>query len=420
MTQPFRWTVSQIGARQHYGVPRGFLYKSELRLFYTEAWCRWGSKLLTKAGTARMRAFGKRFHPHIPPHKVVSFNTSAILTGNLLAPKAKSTEELFNFYSTQGKWFAEHVARHLSKQKLDPQVDHFFGFDSASLETLEMLNARGIFTVVDQIDPGRTEEEIVFEESRKFPGWQHTPGRIPESYFKRLDREWALADMVLVNSEWSRQALMRQGVPDAKICIVPLAYEPEAVYVRPKPPASGRLRVLWLGTVNLRKGIQYLVQAAKELVDIDVEFIIAGPIEISDEAVKNSPKNVQYLGRVTRDRTAEVYRDADVFILPTMSDGFAITQVEAMGYGLPVITTPNCGDVVTDGVDGLIVPAGDAHALAQAVAKLNGDRELLRDMSRQAIQKVGRFRLPNQSDQIEMEVRRRRPVARDVLQPLAT
>src|SRR5262245_14630906 len=228
MTRQFRWIVSQIGARQHYGVPRGFLYKSELRLFYTEAWCRWGSRIFTRFGPARVRAFAKRWHPHIPARRVVGFTPSAVLTRNLLPPKARSTEELFNFYSSQGKWFAERVARHMARQKLDPGVDHFFGFDSASLETLQMLKPRGIFTVLDQIDPGRTEEEIVFEESRKFPGWQQTPGRIPDSYFKRLDQEWALADMVLVNSEWSKSALIAQGVPESKICIVPLAYEPEA------------------------------------------------------------------------------------------------------------------------------------------------------------------------------------------------
>ena len=169
--------------------------------------------------------------------------------------------------------------------------------------------------------------------------------------------------------------------------------------------------MLWLGTVNLRKGIPYLIEAARQLAgqEVDVQIIVAGPLEISAEAIASAPPNMQFLGRVTRDRTAEVYRDADVFVLPTLSDGFAITQVEAMGNGLPVITTPNCGQVVTEGVDGLIVPAGDATALAAAIARLSADRPLLAEMSRQAILKVGNFRLPNQSDDIEAEVRRRRP-----------
>jgi glycosyltransferase involved in cell wall biosynthesis len=407
MTQRFQWTVSQIGARQHYGVPRGFVYKNQLRKFYTEVWCRWGARLLSHARSAKVRAFARRWHPHLPSHCVVSFTPSAMMWERR-KPSQGSLEALYEFYSAQGKWFAERVARHLSRQQMDPEVDHFFGFDSACLETLQMLKTRGIFTVVDQIDPGRTEEEIVYAEAQKWPGWQHLPGRIPESYFRRLGQEWDTADLVLVNSEWSKQAVIRQGVAAEKVCIVPLAYEPERVYVRPKERHDGPLRVLWLGTVNLRKGIPYLVEAARELVGGNVRFIVAGPLEISDEAVRSAPASVEFLGRVTRDRTGDAYRNADVFVLPTMSDGFAITQIEAMGYGLPVITTPNCGEVVTDGVDGLIVPAGDGKALAAAIARLDADRGLLHEMSVRAIERSGQFRLPNQCDQIDAEVRLRR------------
>jgi glycosyltransferase involved in cell wall biosynthesis len=406
MAYRFRWTVSQIGARQHYALPRGFIYKSQLRQFYTDAWCRRGARLLTKHGPRGVRAFGTRWHPHIASRKVTAFTASALMTSNLMPPAGVGTDELFDFYLRQGKWFAERVARHFGRQRIDPEQDHFFGFDSTSLETLDMLRDRGVFTVLDQIDPGRTEEEIVFEEAAKWPGWQQAPGRIPNAYFERLGREWEVAELILVNSDWSRLALMRQGVPAEKICIVPMAYEPKLVYVRPKTPAAGPLNVLWLGKVNLRKGIPYLIEAARQL--SEMRFTVAGPLEISTEAVASAPANVEFLGRITRDRTAEIYGAADVFVLPTMSDGFAITQLEAMGHGLPVVATPNCGKVVTDGVDGVIVPAGDANALAKALVSLDADRDLMREMSRQAIAKVGSFRLPNQADQIEAEVRRRR------------
>lgn len=406
----FRWIVSQVGARQHYSVPRGFFYKNELRTFYTEAWCRWGARVLSRHGPTRVRAFGKRWHPHLPADKIVSFTMPALMAGQLLAPNADNTTELFDFFARQGQWFASRVADHLSRQSLDPEVDHFFGFDSASLETMQYLKSRGIYTVLDQIDPARTEQDIVHEESRRWPGWEQLPGSIPDSYFRRLEQEWALADLVLVNSQWSKSGLVRQGVPEDKVIVVPMAYEPERVYVRPNPRREGPLRVLWLGTVTLRKGIQYLTEAARAL--SDVQFIVAGRLEISEGAVRAAPKNIEFRGRVTRDRTAEIYRDADVFVLPTLSDGFAITQIEAMAHGLPVIATPNCGQVVDDGRDGWIIPAGDAAALADAIAKLNDDRGLLQSMSAAAIDKVGRYRLPNQSDEIEAEVTRRRGIGR--------
>ena len=131
-------------------------------------------------------------------------------------------------------------------------------------------------------------------------------------------------------------------------------------------------------------------------------------MEISRAAVDGAPANVSFVGRVTRDQADEWYRRADVFVLPTISDGFAITQVEAMARGLPVVTTPNCGQVVTHGIDGLLVPAGDGRALAEAIARLDADRELLGAMSGQALIKARGFRLPRQAAQIEGALRRYR------------
>jgi len=67
---------------------------------------------------------------------------------------------------------------------------------------------------------------------------------------------------------------------------------------------------------------------------------------ITPQAVATAPANVEFRGRVTRDRATREYLVADAFVLPTLSDGFAITQLEAMAHGLPVIVTPNCGAVV--------------------------------------------------------------------------
>src|SRR5690606_21335816 len=106
--------------------------------------------------------------------------------------------------------------------------------------------------------------------------------------------------------------------------------------------------------------------AARQL-GSDFHFDIVGPIGISHEAVASASCNVRFQGRANRCEVVEWYRQADVFVLPTLSDGFAITQIEAMAHGLPVVTTPCCGEVVTDGVDGFIIPPRDSQALAKAL-----------------------------------------------------
>ncbi len=118
---------------------------------------------------------------------------------------------------------------------------------------------------------------------------------------------------------------------------------------------------------------------------------------------------MKFIGRVFRGDVAKVYLSADLFVLPTISDSFAITQVEAMSHGLPVIATPRCGQVVTDGVDGRIIPPADGDALAAAIAALDEDRPLLASMAIAARQKAATFTLARYGQQVHDEVARRRP-----------
>jgi glycosyltransferase involved in cell wall biosynthesis len=138
-------------------------------------------------------------------------------------------------------------------------------------------------------------------------------------------------------------------------------------------------------------------------------FDVAGPISIADEHIVTAPPNVKFHGAVTRDRVREFYSEADVFVLPTISDGFAITQIEAMAHGLPVVTTPNCGEVVRDGIDGFLVPARDATALAKALETLADDPERLEAMREAARENVTRFGLDALDQNLRAIEQRLRP-----------
>jgi glycosyltransferase involved in cell wall biosynthesis len=244
------------------------------------------------------------------------------------------------------------------------------------------------------MDTARVAYDLVREEAAKWPGWEPEPPAVPDAYFDRLVAEWEAAAGVVVNSEWTAAALVRQGVSRDKIYVVPLAYDapvPDSP-TRIRPPGHPLL-VLWLGNVVLQKGIQYLVEAARLLADRPIRFVVVGRVGISPQAVASAPPTVEFAGRVTRDRAAAMYRSADLFVFPTLSDGFGLTQLEAMAHGLPVIATPNCGTVVDHGNDGLVVPAADAAALAAAIAELADDRPRLDAMGRRAVQKARQFPL---------------------------
>lgn len=381
------WIVSQIGAREHYAIPLGLQRLGLLDRLYTDAWCYRGSSLL-KMGPAFFQRFAGRKCSGIPNSKVTAFNTWSWVQEWKLH-FGDNTQNYDRFLSA-GKAFAQKVTHSLCRREISPDKDCFLSFDTGCLETLEWLCAKSVFSIVDQIDPASDEHDIVAAERTRWEGWDQQSTDFPQIYFKRLKAEWSTASAVLVNSEWSRRALVRQGVPEGKLMVVPCAYETNNQNIEPKL-REGPLRVLWLGSVILRKGIQYLMEAARLLESDRFQIRVVGPIGISEAAVASAPKHVCFEGPVPRTRLSEVYRDADVFVFPTLSDGFGITQLEAMSHGLPVIATPNCGSVVSNEIDGLVVPACDANALAAALARFDSDRAWLLTCSQNALKKVKQF-----------------------------
>ncbi len=413
--------VSQIGAREHYVAARA-LYQQGLLAALVTDWYAFGKQKAEILKTENLKGKSGNEEGEIRNQKlalqprtyVARCLASVIRNPSALAARCEAIPDglvrAFPFRSLLWKWrvrrlaalgrsyeaflhidaaFANTVARcHL------PPHDVFFGYSYASLEIMEAEKKRGGLLVLDQIDPGPVHFRMVAEEIARHSELAGPSSAFPTAYFERNRREWDLADVIVVNSEWSREALISEGVNPAKIEILPLAYE--ALAENRESGIGNReselpLRVLWLGQVNVGKGIHYLMEAARLLESENVHFDVVGPIGILPGAVASAPQNMTFHSSISRDRAAERYQQADVFVLPTLSDGFALTQLEALAHGLPVIATPNCGRVVEDGKTGFIVPARDAQAVAATVLKFVADRNLSPSMARACQNAVKRF-----------------------------
>jgi glycosyltransferase involved in cell wall biosynthesis len=368
---------------------------------FTDAWVQRGRSLLAH-GPASVRSLGLRFHPGIPSRLVTAFTRTSMIRRAVrdMMLRPRGDEAIYRWDLEYGAWFDRTVRRHLERMPLDPGTDAFFGFMTGSLQSLEFMASIGVPTIVDQPSAGRTELEIVAREMDRWPGWIDHTSHVPEAFWEMVSAEWHAANLVLVNSQWSRTALIQQGVAADRIAVVPCVFEPNAALTLKRGVRNSQLNVLFLGRVTLGKGIQYLLESARLLRGHSVRFVVVGSPMISDHAVRSAPDNVHFVGRVSRAETARHYADSDVFAFPTLCDGFGMTQLEAMAHGLPVIATSNCGDVVTHGEDGLIVPAADAEALAAAIAALADDRQRLQAMSIRALEKSQQFTLQRYADAV--------------------
>ncbi len=265
-------------------------------------------------------------------------------------------------------------------------INTVFAYSYAAAEIFKFARARGWRTVLGQIDLGPADERLIAE-LHKNAGVEHKWNPAPKEYWDNWRLECSLADQIVVNSAWSRDALLSEGIPAEKIRLIPLAYEPQtdsSSFQRHYPHAFSSerpLRVLFLGQVNLRKGVLQLLDAVKLLAQENVEFWFVGPIQIDiSKDLKEHPQ-CKWLGIAPRVEVNRYYRDADVFILPTFSDGFGLTQLEAQAWKLPVIASRYCGDVVRHGFNGVILDEISGQAIADVLLQFLRSPETLSAMS---------------------------------------
>ena len=371
------WVCCQLGAREHYAVPRALLLGGLLGEFITDLWIRPGTLLhsLKKPLTGR-------FHPALAGAPVKAPNL-ATLKFEMKASLGR--ENGWKLIGRRNEWFQRQA---LAELKHTANGNHtIFAYSYAAGELFKYARERGWRTVLGQIDAGPAEERIV-------AGLQNTSGikeskwqPAPPEYWANWRGECQLADRIVVNSSWARDALLSEGVNADKIRIIPVAYESlkdSRSFQRLYPRAFNAerpLRVLFLGQINLRKGIGQLLDAVKLLAGEPVEFWFVGPTQISVPQELRLHPQCRWFGVAPRIDVDSYYRDADVFILPTLSDGFGLTQLEAQAWKLPVIASRYCGDVVRDGHNGVLLDEVSGAAIADGLLQLLRAPHTLSSMS---------------------------------------
>ena len=161
-------------------------------------------------------------------------------------------------------------------------------------------------------------------------------------------------------------------------------------------PINGKFKILFVGRHIERKGICYLIEAAKYLPRDQFEIRIVGVGDLTDKLktqateVSTTPDAAEiiFTGKLSPEELANEYKTANVFTLPAIVDskgdteGLGVVLIEAMELGLPVVASNVGGipDVVVDGVSGILVPEKDPQALANAYKRLAADPELLKQL----------------------------------------
>jgi glycosyltransferase involved in cell wall biosynthesis len=383
------WYLSQLGRREHYALP-GYLYQqAKLGLFVTDVWCASEEKLL---GGLMPGNLAQRYNPKLKGAPIVS-------QGLLKAALNRfSREDQTLRWVREGRQFGVFASSEFAKTSMGVG-DVLLGFTAANLEPLKLAEARGAIGLHVQVDPGLEWYLTRQAEQRAFPDIEDE-AKLPDgSFFDRIRSEWAYASRVIVHSEHSKQALVRQGVGEGKCIVASPAFSPvPGGRLKTRKP-SQPLRALFVGNHCLAKGFHYFVQAAK-LAQQGIEFHSAGRIALKEAYRKEATKHVRMHGHLNQSAVWQLMAASDVLIFPTLSDGFGLVQLEAMSLGLPVISTRDCGDVVRDGIDGFKVAVRDSAAINEAISRLLDNPDLQAEMSSAALNRAYEFGAAAQFNQL--------------------
>jgi glycosyltransferase involved in cell wall biosynthesis len=347
-------------------------------------------RLAGLAGYDLARQFRRRATADIPARKVLAYPWRELCrqATSRLDRTRVMTDRVWEWAETGfDRWVARHGLRGATA---------VYGYEHACRSSFEEGRRRGLLCVYDV--PAAEHEfthQLLERESEIHPELcdsyrQHVRQRpLHLRRTERRRREWAAADVVIAASAFTRDSY--SGYPGAdKVRVIPYgAPPPDPSSVDGGSKGDGPLRVLWAGTFSPRKGAHYLIEAWRRagLTEREATLDHYGAVTLPPGMAGQAPPQFHFRGSVPREELFDAYRAADVFVFPTLCDGFGMVVTEAFSRGLPVVTTRNAGaaDLVRHGENGLLVGAGDADRLAEALRWCVSNRAALRAMRSAAL-----------------------------------
>ncbi len=236
----------------------------------------------------------------------------------------------------------------------------------------------------------RTQRRLLEEEEQRVGVPQDKPSRW---MMAREEREYALADCIVVLSTFAYESFIAEGVPPCKLRLLPLGANLERF--RPPPSivehrcrrieAGEPLQVLYVGALSFRKGLWDLRATVRSLYGDAFRFRFVGPRSREGGGVaQDLSRRAELLPKRPQRRLPEVYAGGDVFVFPTIEDGYAQVLAQAAASALPILTTTNCSgpDLVRDGENGWVLPIRSPEAFVERLRWCDAHRQELAAMVR--------------------------------------
>jgi len=325
-------------------------------------------------------------HEGVPSHLIHSFpyfQAPYMAFARLGLPGARAMRAMENVSQVS---FDGYTAARL------PLCDVFVGLSGAGLKSGRAAKRRhGARYVCDRGSSHiRYQDRVLHEEHDR---WGLPFDGIDPRAIEREEAEYNEADCITVPSQFALESFVGEGVPRRKLRKLPYGVSLSR-FLPTSLPRGDRFDVLFVGGLTLRKGIPYLLRAYRRLRHPrkSLTFAGGGGQELI-AAMKRAglwADDIVLKGHVPQMELKELMSRSHVMVLPSVEEGLALVQAQAMACGCVVIASEHTGarDLFDDVREGYIVPIRDSDALAERMQRLADDPHLRTEMSSRAAERV--------------------------------
>lgn len=281
--------------------------------------------------------------------------------------------------------FDRHVVRHM------PDCDVFVGMSGSALHSGQAAKRRGARYVCDRGSSHiRVQDHLLREEADR---WGLAFDGIDPRVIEREEAEYSDSDCITVPSTFSLESFVQRGVARQKMRLLPYGVNLD-LFKPSGQPIPGRFDVLYVGGMNLNKGIPYLLQAYRAFRHPRKSLSMAGTPSPDFIATMKQhglwDDSIRVMGHVPQTELTSLMSRSHAMVLASVQEGLALVQAQALASGCVVIGTENTGarDLFNDGQEGFIVPIRDPEAITARLQQLADSPYLRAEMGRRALVRV--------------------------------
>lgn len=276
------------------------------------------------------------------------------------------------------------------------------GYELSSYRSFNIAKRMGMTTILDLAS---VHYKFIESLANTYSDFKSTIA--DQRIFNKVNRiklkEYELADYIFTISELSKETLIVNGIPEEKIYLINLGIDHNMFKLKSQYNKSNVMKLLYVGNVSQRKGVEIILKAVKKINKKDIELTLIGGMSKGNQLISKYEGLYNYIPQLEQEELEKYYQEADLLLFPSYMDGWGFVVLESMSCGTPVIVSEYTGakDAVISGENGFIIPVNDVNALVSKIEYFYNNKEKISEFGQKAFKISNNYRWENYGNRIK-------------------